>query len=112
MDRRQFDREPTNLQLYAQANARRTVRMRARDISSEGIFVEGWASPPRQGAQVSLTFLIGDGPIVRLLARHARVARVTDEGVGLVHGARAERGDGGRRAGPSPWRSLSWPEVD
>jgi hypothetical protein len=112
VDRRQFDREPTNIQLYARVGAGRSRRLRARDISTEGIFVEGWTPAPHQGAEVSLTFLIGEGPVVKLLSRSARVARVTDQGVGLVHGRHAGGTARRYRARPSPWSSLSWPEVD
>ena len=112
MDRRQFDREPTNLEVYAQAQEQPPLRLRARDISTQGIFVEGWTSPPRHGTEVSLTFLIGSGSVTRLLRRVARVTRVTDAGVGLMHGSGALPDGPGRRSPHSPWSSLRWPDVD
>jgi len=112
MDRRQFDREPTNLELYAQIGEQERRRLRARDISSDGVFVQGWETPPAPGARVNLTFLIGAGPVVKLLRRVAMVARVTSDGVGLVHGTRALLAGICAGARPSPWSSLQWPEVD
>lgn len=111
MDRRQFDREPSNLELYAQVGQQVHRRLRARDISSDGVFVQGWQRPPQHGTQVNLTFLIRGGPVVKLLRRAATVARVTDEGVGLVHGSLAAAG-AGASCRPSPWSSLRWPDVD
>lgn len=112
MDRRQFDREPTNLEVYAQAQEQRPLRLRARDISTQGIFVEGWTPAPRHGTEVTLTFLIGGGSVTRLLRRVARVTRVTEGGVGLVHGSGAVPGTQSRPPAHSPWSSLRWPEVD
>jgi len=111
MDRRQFDREPTNLELYAQSGAQHR-RLKATNISTQGIFVEDWSPPPRNGTEVNLVFLIGGGAVVRLLRRAARVARVVDGGVGLIHGTAAVGCDVVRRPRCSPWSSLRWPDVD
>ena len=112
MDRRRFDREPTNLELYAHVGPQGHQRLRARDISTEGVFVEGWSAPPAQGALVNLTFVVNGGRMVKLLRREAVVSRVTENGVGLVHGTRATAPSRTRAAGLSPWSSLRWPEVD
>jgi len=112
MDRRRFDREPTNLDLYAHTGPDGHQRLRARDISSEGVFVEGWSTPPAQGALVSLTFVVNGGRMVKLLRREAVVSRVTEDGVGLVHGARVAAPARARGSRPSPWSTLRWPEVD
>ena len=113
MDRRRFAREPTNLEVYARAAQHGAQRLRVRDISSNGVFLRGWPTPaPRPGTEVSLTFLIGGGSIVKLFRRAARVARVTDEGVALVHGAKALTCEAARPRARSPWSSLRWPEVD
>ena len=112
MDRRRFDREPTNLELYAHVGPQGHQRLRARDISTEGVFVEGWSAPPAQGALVNLTFVVNGGRMVKLLRREAVVSRVTENGVGLVHGGRAGAPVRARTARPSPWSSLRWPEVD
>ena len=112
MDRRQFDREPTNLELYAQLGEQARRRLRARDISSEGVFVQGWETPPPPGARVDLTFLIGAGRVVKLLHRGAMVTRVTKDGVGLIHGTRGVLAGISADPRPSPWSSLEWPEVD
>ena len=112
MDRRKFDREPTNLELYAQSGEQRPRRLKATNISSRGVFVEDWSPPPQDGARVNLVFLIGAGAVVRLLRRSARVARVVDGGVGLVHGAEAEYRTEVRPSPCSPWTSLRWPDFD
>ena len=112
MDRRQFDREPTNLELYAQTGKQHPRRLKATNISSQGVFVEGWSPPPADGTPVNLVFLIGGGAVVRLLRREARVARVVEGGVGLVHGAGAEKRASVHPIRPSPWTSLQWPDVD
>jgi hypothetical protein len=115
MDRRQFDREPTNLELYAQIGEQNARRLKASNISTQGVFVEGWSSPPVTGTEVNLVFLIGGGAVVKLLRR---VARVVDEGVGLVHGAGALVGGSPESTSAvqprrrSPWTLLDWPEVD
>ena len=111
MNRRQFDREPTNLELYAQSGEQRPRRLKATNISSRGVFVENWSPPPQDGARVDLVFLIGAGAVVRLLRRSARVARVVDGGVGLIHGAEAEC-SAVAPPSPSPWSSLRWPDFD
>ena len=113
MDRRRFDREPTNLELYAEARKHRRQRLRVQDISTNGVFVEGWAQPPAQGTPVSLTFIVGPwGRVVKLLRREATVARVTEDGVGLVHGSPAQDASTAHAQRNSPWSSLRWPQLD
>jgi hypothetical protein len=117
MNRREFDREPTNLELYAQVGGHPPQRLKASNISTQGIFVEDWSSPPRSGSEVDLVFLIGGGAVVRLLRRVARVARVVDGGVGLVHGTEAVAGEDlqcavARQPRYSPWSLLQWPDVE
>ena len=119
MDRRHFDREPTNLELYAQIGEQHPRRLKASNISTQGVFVEGWSSPPGAGTEVNLVFLIGGGAVVKLMRRVARVARVVDGGVGLVHGAGALVCGAPESATAvqqprrySPWSLLEWPEVD
>ena len=111
MDRRHFDREPTNLHVYARAPRHEARRLRARDISSDGVFLEGRVPSLPRGAELSIIFVIESGSTTRLLHRRARVARVTEDGMGLMHTAPAS--GGARPRGPcAPWPPSRWPGLD
>ena len=109
VDRRSYERERTNLRVYARAPAERACALRAVDISSDGVFLDGWQDPPAPGTELSITFVVDSGSTLKLIHRRARVARVTSAGTGLVHAARSP---GSRRRPLSPWSSLRWPDVE
>lgn len=107
MDRRQCAREPTNLKVYL-GDPRYAKMLQARDISANGVFLEGWAEKPKKGDEFELAFVIDDARPT-YLRRRATVARVTDSGVGLTHM------DAPRTPLPrtrDAWSSLSWPIVE
>jgi energy-converting hydrogenase Eha subunit H len=57
---------------------------RTRDVSLTGMFVETDTARLPLSSTLEVAFKIGDGPDARIQRVRALVARVTDEGVGLM----------------------------
>ena len=110
MDRRHYDRELTNLKVYAREDTKPARALQARDISSDGLYLDGWPDAPPAGTRLDLTIVIEAGSSVRLLHRNARVERKTESGVGLTHFGQGLSAP--PRTPASPWSELNWPQVD
>ncbi len=107
MERRLCDREPTNVKVYV-GDPPYAKMLQARDISPNGVFLEGWVDPPACGAELTLAFVIDNNkPLV--MRRRAKVARITNSGVGLTHDMEPYTPPPRTR---DTWSALSWPIVE
>ncbi len=85
LERRVYARQGIDLKVYVSPEGHPAERYKATNISSRGLFLEGWSPALPRGAVTLLVFALElGGNLVKLRRRWAMVAHVTQSGSGLL----------------------------
>ncbi len=91
MERRFRPRVTVAVKVYVDGPGRQRYACTARDLSSQGAFLEMRGRRYTRGTPLKLTFVVNRGQVSRIFSRKAVVVRSSNEGVGvLFQGSRGE----------------------
>jgi hypothetical protein len=84
MERRLLERNKVSTTVYVDVPGSKSIRCRATNLSSMGVFLQLNAPGLPSGTVVNLVFAVDLGDTVRLHRRKAVVTHVADGGAGLM----------------------------
>ncbi len=84
MERRLRPRKRVSINVYLSRPGRRVRRCKASNLSASGVFVDMESLVVRKGTVVELVFTITRGSIIKIHRLPAIVARVSEEGAGMM----------------------------
>lgn len=98
MERRLLERNKISTTVYVAAPGAKTIRCRATNLSTMGVFLQTNALGLPAGTVVNLVFAVDLGNTVRLHRRKAVVTHVADRGAGLMMQGRPRIGGTAQQA--------------
>lgn len=98
MERRLHTRHHARTRVYLSAPGHRHWRCEAKNVSSNGVFLENGPIDLPRGTDVELIFAVELGPVTRIHRRTAVVAHVSANGTGLQMKGYTNRRARNRRA--------------
>jgi len=84
IERRQYSRKRAKASIYLYCPGQRFKRCKISNLSASGMFIESSPLNVGKGRTVEVVFTTSTDSVIRIHRRHASIAHISDEGVGMM----------------------------